>query len=325
MSQNLIALNLTPDDIAAIDAALATLESRLAGLVELSPEERRSLAKMGDKSEAFCRQTLIVLDQNRQIVPAGLDLAGAESDLQQLDLLRPRLARLRRLKTRAEDTEMALGSDVLSAALEGYALAKVFGKGAGLDALKDVVKQHGAGDVGFLGSPHATLEELVLLKKLAGGLGSKNIDFRLRRRDFSADGKLAGRPWLGLKLAEIKDLDAALVIGSFLRKEQPLIAQRLRQAAKKYTKVSFVSVGGDDQLIKLHQSFNVSPAHLTFVVAAIAKAAAYAKGVPAVSGFDGIEPCEKAKAIAQSLLEGEKRHIFLGNVAEQHPEAATIH
>jgi hypothetical protein len=139
MSQNLIALNLTPDDIAAIDAALATLESRLAGLVELSPEERRSLAKMGDKSEAFCRQTLIVLDQNRQIVPAGLDLAGAESDLQQLDLLRPRLARLRRLKTRAEDTEMALGSDVLSAALEGYALAKVFGKGAGLDALKDVV------------------------------------------------------------------------------------------------------------------------------------------------------------------------------------------
>ncbi len=192
-------------------------------------------------------------------------------------------------------------------------------------ALKDVVKQHGAGEVGFLGSPHATLEELVLLKKLAGGLGSKNIDFRLRRRDFSADGKLAGRPWLGLKLAEIKDLDAALVIGSFLRKEQPLIAQRLRQAAKKYTKVSFVSVGGDDQLIKLYQNFNVSPAHLVFVVAAITKAAAYAKGVPAISGFDGIEPCDKAKAIAQSLLEGEKRHIFLGNVAEQHPEATTIH
>ena len=95
MSQNLIALNLTADDIAAIDAALATLETRLAALVELSPDERRSLAKMGDKSEAFCRPTLIVLDQNRQIVPAGLDLAAAESDLQQLDLLRPRLARLR--------------------------------------------------------------------------------------------------------------------------------------------------------------------------------------------------------------------------------------
>ena len=192
-------------------------------------------------------------------------------------------------------------------------------------ALKDIVKEHGAGELGFLASPHATLEEMALLKKLAAGLGSKNVDFRLRRRDFSADGKLAGRPWLGLKLAEIADLDAALVIGSFLRKEQPLVAQRLRQAAKKFTKVSIVSVGGDDQLIKLHQNFTVSPAHLVLVVAAIAKAAAYAKGVAAITGFDGIEPCEKAKAIAQSLIEGEKRHIFLGNVAEQHPQAAALH
>jgi len=192
-------------------------------------------------------------------------------------------------------------------------------------ALNDIVKQHGASEIGFLGSPHATLEELVLLKKVAGGLGSKNIDFRLRRRDFSADGRLAGRPWLGMKLAEIADLDAALVIGSFLRKDQPLVAQRLRQAAKKYTKVSLVSVGGDDQLIKLYQNFTVSPDHLVLVVAAIAKAAASAKGVPAITGFDGIEPCDKAKAIAQSLIEGDKRHIFLGNVAEQHPQAATLH
>ncbi|HRL78546.1 MAG TPA: hypothetical protein PK440_22245 [Candidatus Accumulibacter phosphatis] len=139
MSQNLIALNLSPDDVAAIDAALTTLETRFAGLIELSADDRRSLAKMGDKSEAFCRHTLIVLGQNRQIVPDELDLAAAEADLQQLDLLRPRVARLRRLLTRADDTEMALGSDVLGAALEGYALAKVFGKGAGLDALKDVV------------------------------------------------------------------------------------------------------------------------------------------------------------------------------------------
>ncbi|TLD45902.1 MAG: hypothetical protein FAZ92_01826 [Accumulibacter sp.] len=81
MSQDLIALKLAADEFAVIDAALATLETRLAGLVELSPEKRRSLAKMGDKWEAFCSQTLIVLDQNRQIVHAGLDLAAAESDL----------------------------------------------------------------------------------------------------------------------------------------------------------------------------------------------------------------------------------------------------
>ncbi|MDX9707463.1 MAG: NADH-quinone oxidoreductase subunit NuoG, partial [Azospira sp.] len=191
--------------------------------------------------------------------------------------------------------------------------------------LNDIVKQHGPSALGLLASPHSTLEELALLKKVAAGLGSKNIDFRLRRRDFSADGKLAGRPWLGLKLAEIADLDAALVIGSFLRKEQPLVAQRLRQAAKKYTKVSLVTVGGDDPLIKLDQNFNVSPSDLVLVVAAIVKAAAYAKGVPVIAGFDGIEPCDKAKAIAQSLIDGDKRHIFLGNVAEQHPQAAVLH
>ncbi|HEX5803315.1 MAG TPA: NADH-quinone oxidoreductase subunit NuoG [Azospira sp.] len=190
--------------------------------------------------------------------------------------------------------------------------------------LNDIVKQHGPSALGALASPHSTLEELALLKKVVAGLGSKNIDFRLRRRDFSIDGKLAGRPWLGLKLAEIKDLDAALVIGSFLRKDQPLIAQRLRQAAKKYTKVSLVTVAGDDQLIKLHQNVVVAPADLVAAVGAIVKAVADAKGAAVPASLAAVQPCEKSKAIAASLIDGEKRAIFLGNVAEQHPQAAVL-
>ena len=139
MGQNLVSLHLTEEDLVAVDAALRTLEEKLAVLVELSVDERRALTKMGEKSEAFCRQTLIVLAQNRQIIPAELDVREAENDLEQLDLLRPRFARLRQLATRADDTEMALGSDVMATALEGYALAKVFGKGAGLDALRAAV------------------------------------------------------------------------------------------------------------------------------------------------------------------------------------------
>ncbi|MBK8525392.1 MAG: NADH-quinone oxidoreductase subunit G [Betaproteobacteria bacterium] len=191
-------------------------------------------------------------------------------------------------------------------------------------ALKDIVKEQGAGELGFLASPHATLEELVLLKKVASGLGSKNVDFRLRRRDFSADGKRAGTPWLGLKISEIKDLDAALVVGSFLRKDHPLLAQRLRQAAKKYTKVSLVTVAGDDPLIKLHGNVVVAPADLSLALAAIVKAVAQAKGAAVPAGLESIEPCEKSKAIAASLIEGEKRAIFLGNVAEQHADAAQL-
>ena len=136
MSQNRISLDLTDEAYTQIDAALDTLETALHGLIDLSLNERRTLPKMGDKSEAFCRQTLTVLAQNPLIVPPGLDVAGAQRDLKQLDALRSRTTRLRRLLGRAEDSEMALGSDVMSASLEGYALLKVLGRGSGLDALR---------------------------------------------------------------------------------------------------------------------------------------------------------------------------------------------
>ena len=139
MSQNLVSLNFTAEDMAAIAAAITTLQEKLGGLIELSVDQRRSLTKMGDTSEAFCRQKLIILAQNKQIIPPELDLAEAERDLYNLDLLRPHLSSLRQLVARADDTEMALGSDILNVALEGYALAKVFGKGAGLDALKEAM------------------------------------------------------------------------------------------------------------------------------------------------------------------------------------------
>ncbi len=136
MTQNLMSLALNADDLDAIDAALSALEARLAGLVALQPEDRRGLTKMGDKSEAFCRQTLTVLQQNPQVIPPSFDLVEARADLAAVDVLRPRLARLRRLTERAEDSEMALGSDVMNASLEGYALLKVSGRNQGLEGLR---------------------------------------------------------------------------------------------------------------------------------------------------------------------------------------------
>jgi hypothetical protein len=139
MSQNLVSLNFTADDLAAIDAAIATLEEKFAPLIDLSIDDRRGLTKMGDKSELLCRQTLMVLAQDVDSLPPRYDLAEAQRDLAVLDALRLRFSRLRLLMSRADDTEMALGSDILSAALEGYAIAKAFGKGAGLDALKEAM------------------------------------------------------------------------------------------------------------------------------------------------------------------------------------------
>ncbi|MCQ4163101.1 hypothetical protein [Tahibacter harae] len=136
MAQNLISLTLSDADLAAIDGALATLEEKFVPLISLQPGEVRALAKMGDKSEAFCRQTLTILEQNPQVVPPSLNVAEAQADLRAVDQLRPRMARLERLSKRADDTVIALGSDILTAALEGYALLRVSGKGQGLESLR---------------------------------------------------------------------------------------------------------------------------------------------------------------------------------------------
>lgn len=191
--------------------------------------------------------------------------------------------------------------------------------------LKDVAREHGGDALAALAAQSSTVEELYLLGKVMKGLGSGNVDFRPRQRDFASDSKRTGLPWLGLRLSEIKDLDSALVVGSFLRKDHPLIAQRLRQAAKKYTKVSLLSVAGDDQLMDLHARITVSPAQLASTLAAILKATAELKGAAVPVGIESVEACDVARKIAQSLLEGERRAIFLGNVATQSSAATQIH
>jgi hypothetical protein len=136
MAQDLISLSWTAEQLARIDEALAEIESGFASLISLPPDEVRGLYKMGDKSEVFCRGTLDVLSQNPKIVPESLGLVGAQADVAALDALRPRLRRLQQLVKRGQDTETLLGSDIFSAALEGYALLKVSGKNHGLEELR---------------------------------------------------------------------------------------------------------------------------------------------------------------------------------------------
>jgi NADH-quinone oxidoreductase subunit G len=192
-------------------------------------------------------------------------------------------------------------------------------------ALKDIVAKHGGDSVAALASPHSTLEELYLLQKVTRGLGSGNIDFRPRQRDFTGDAARSGTPWLGLRLADIATLDAVLVVGSFLRKDHPLLAQRLRQLAKRAGQVSLLSVTADDALINLHAQRTVSPAALVEALASVVKAVAELKNVAVPPGLESLQPCASSQAMANSLLRGEKRAILLGSVAEQSPHAAQLH
>ncbi len=188
-------------------------------------------------------------------------------------------------------------------------------------ALRDVVKNEGAAAVGTLVSPHATLEEMYLAGKLARGLGSENIDFRLRHSDFSLDGKRRGAPWLGMKVAEFAALDRILVIGSFLRKDHPLLAQRLRQAVKRGTQVSIVHSANDDLLMKLAGRLIGSPSRLPALLAEVVKAVAEAKGLACDLS---VAPSDEARRVAASLVSGSDVGVFLGNFAEQHPQAGQL-
>ena len=136
MTQNLISLNFTADQLQAVDSAITALETQLSGLIALTKTQRVTMRKMGNKSEAFCRQAMHVLEQNPQLAPPNLVAATPLGDLTALDQLRPRMVRLARLSERAVDTDLALGSDVMDASLKVYGLLKLTGRSEGLDGLR---------------------------------------------------------------------------------------------------------------------------------------------------------------------------------------------
>jgi NADH-quinone oxidoreductase subunit G len=190
---------------------------------------------------------------------------------------------------------------------------------AAAHGLKDVVARHGADALGMLFGPQLTLEEFHLGAALAKGLGTGNIDHRIRQSDFRA--KMRGAPWLGMPVAALEGLEAALVVGSNIRKEQPLIAARLRAGTKKGLKLSLVNVAADDQLMPVAARSVVKPSELAAGLAAIAAAAAEARG-ERVKGDLKRAVGDSERAIAASL--GARSAILLGHYAQQHPDYAVL-
>ncbi len=150
--------------------------------------------------------------------------------------------------------------------------------------LKTVTERHGGTALGTVVSPHSTLEEMALAARLTRALGSDNIDFRLRQSDFRGDGQGVGLPWLGMPIADLDSLDRVLVIGSFLRKDHALAAQRLRHAARKGAEVTFLHSVADDSRIRLAHSFIAAPSLLPGALAEIVVAAAKGAGKPVPAG-----------------------------------------
>ncbi|WP_251877457.1 NADH-quinone oxidoreductase subunit NuoG [Achromobacter sp. Marseille-Q4954] len=191
----------------------------------------------------------------------------------------------------------------------------------GLSRVRD---SFGAGQIGALASEYATTEEYALLGRLVRSLGSENIDFRLRQTDAAFDAALTGAPWLGMPIAELDNLDRVLVVGSFLRKDHPLMAQRLRQAAKRGTQILMVDSAADDPLMPVAARITVAPSELARALAEVAVALAQAKEQAVPAEFASVAPSENAKLIAASLASGANTAVLMGNLAVASAQASTL-
>ncbi|MFL9922636.1 NADH-quinone oxidoreductase subunit NuoG [Herbaspirillum lusitanum] len=189
--------------------------------------------------------------------------------------------------------------------------------------LRNIRHEHGADAIAALGTAYSTVEELSLLQKVARGLGTDNVDFRLRQSDFALDGKVT--PWLGMSIVEFSELNRVFVIGSFLRKDHPLLTARLRQSVKSGAKISVLHATDDDLLMPIANKIIKAPSAWLAALSEIIAAVAEAKGVAVPAGFEAVQASAEAKQTAASLLSGNAKGVFLGNAAVQHPQAAQLH
>lgn len=199
--------------------------------------------------------------------------------------------------------------------------------------LKDITRQYGGEALGVLVSPNSTMEEGYLIKQLANGLDCGNVDYRLRQTDFRLDGKRVGTPWMGCNIQEIEELDRILLIGSNIRNEHPLLAQRIRKAVANGAELSIVSPLDNNPLMDIAHKVIVRPNDMVNVLGQILKA---------MSGLQRLSLClppslnqlleeirvrPNTQAIAESLvgmskdlyLVAPKIGIFVGNMALSDP------
>jgi len=191
------------------------------------------------------------------------------------------------------------------------------------NGLNQISKDHGASSIGALVSPHSTLEELHLASTLVRSLGSDNIDYRLRNAEFA---KAEGVRYLGTSIASLTQLQRVLVVGSNLRKDHPLFAQRIRQAQRHGAQVNTIT---SKALFNAADAWAMPVAHAdvqeasawTQSLANVAVAVAAEKGVSAPAQGHATP---EAQAIAKSLLGGDRKAVLLGNAAAHHANASSL-
>ncbi|MFN3375445.1 MAG: NADH-quinone oxidoreductase subunit NuoG [Burkholderiaceae bacterium] len=189
------------------------------------------------------------------------------------------------------------------------------------NGLKSIREQHGAQAIGALVSPHSTVEEAFLTGQLMRGLGSDNVDHRLRHADFT---RPDGIRWLGMPVAALSQLQSVLVLGSNLRKDHPLFALRIRQAVRHGARVSRIHNRAQDWAMPIAHDLVVPAGEWLASLSAVAVAVAQECQVQPPLQAEGVAATESATAMARALLAGERKAILLGNAAAHHPQATQL-
>ena len=184
-------------------------------------------------------------------------------------------------------------------------------------------------EMAALVSANATLEEQYLTQKLMRGLGSGNIDFRLRQSDFSDQDIAPVMPWLGQNIEQLEKLDAALLIGSNVRKEQPIVNLRLRKATvNNNAQISFLNTRHYDFNFEVANNLFVAQQHMVAELAAITAAVFQLSGnkLPKniSTAVSKVEASESHKAIAKQLMDAAAATVILGNTAQMHPQFSAL-
>lgn len=189
------------------------------------------------------------------------------------------------------------------------------------NGLKQIQAEQGANAIGVIASPHSTVEELALAGALVRGLGSENIDTRLRAADFTNAAPAGQARWLGRPVAELSNLQRVLVVGSNLRKDHPLFAQRIRQAVRKGAQVNAIVDTAPEWAMAVKNTLVSDSRGWAQALAGVAAAVAAEKGVSAPVAADANDT---HRAIAASLLGGEQKAVLLGNAAAHHEKASSL-
>jgi len=199
---------------------------------------------------------------------------------------------------------------------------------ATVSGINRVIAESGAEKFGALASPTATVEELYLLQKLMRQLRIPNIDHRIRQTDFAQSEEDSVYPWLGQAIQDLENNEAVLLVGSNIRKDQPIAAHRFRKACHTGLKLMHLNAVDYEFYMPVEEKIVVSPAAFSRELAGIAKVLLKVTGQPVPASFDklgaNVKVTSKQQQIAEQLHNGSTSSVLLGPQAINNPQASTI-